>query len=335
MATLDVYRDWLGIKDAERPLNHYQLLRVKKFEDDPDKIRGNYRKLNAHVRKYSSGQYGTQSQELLNELAKAMLCLTDLKRKGEYDATLGRADKGQRQRTLEELFLARKVLDSEQLAKARRYSDAVGVEIRDAVVQQKLASAEKVAELYAESIGVAYVDLGETEVDEFLVGKVPALLARQNSCVPLMIDDDQLLMASQAPLKPDIEDELRLRVGFPVRTVICTAGNLHGLVNKYFPKEAADAEMAAGQAGGTGKTGKSTTSASGGTSTTKSTGQRSPEELKKERRMLMIVGFNLGFIGVMVPLQVLSWPFMTSLGMAVGAGVLGLGIMFLVGKSRT
>ena len=58
MATLDVYRDWLGIKEAERPLNHYQLLRLKKFEDDPEKIRGHYRKLNAHVRKYAAGQYG-------------------------------------------------------------------------------------------------------------------------------------------------------------------------------------------------------------------------------------------------------------------------------------
>ena len=24
---LDVYRDWLGIKEANRPLSHYQLLR--------------------------------------------------------------------------------------------------------------------------------------------------------------------------------------------------------------------------------------------------------------------------------------------------------------------
>ena len=79
---LDVYRDWLGVTDAERPLNYYQLLRLKKFEDDIEKIRSNYRKLNAQVRKYASGQYGNQSQQLLNELAKAMLCLTDAKRKG-------------------------------------------------------------------------------------------------------------------------------------------------------------------------------------------------------------------------------------------------------------
>ena len=52
---LDVYRDWLKIPDTDRPLNHYQLLRLNRFEDDTDRIRKNYRKLNAHVRKYSSG----------------------------------------------------------------------------------------------------------------------------------------------------------------------------------------------------------------------------------------------------------------------------------------
>ena len=30
---LNVYRDWLGIKETARPLNHYQLLRLKPFED--------------------------------------------------------------------------------------------------------------------------------------------------------------------------------------------------------------------------------------------------------------------------------------------------------------
>lgn len=339
MATLDVYRDWLGIKEAERPLNHYQLLRLKKFEDDPEKIREHYRKLNAHVRKYAAGQYGPQSQALLNELAKAMLCLTDAQRKREYDASLGREVKGVKARTLEELLLARKVLDSEQLGKARRYADAVGVEIRDAVVQQKLAPSEKVTELYAESIGAPFIDLTETEVDEFLVPKVPALLARQNSCVPIMVDDDQLLMASPVPLRPEIEEEIRLRVGFPVRTVIATAANLHNLVNKYYPKEAADAEMAAGvDAGKVGASGAKTagrTSAAKSSASSQPESDKTPQELAKERRNLMIVGFNLGFMAVMIATQiVMNYPFFMSLGMAVGAGLLGLGIMYLVGKNR-
>ena len=90
MTTLDVYKSWLGIPDGPRPPGHYELLRLVEFEDDPEKIRANYKKLNAHVRKYASGQYSVRSQELLNELAKAMLCLTDPERKREYDESRGR-----------------------------------------------------------------------------------------------------------------------------------------------------------------------------------------------------------------------------------------------------
>src|SRR5918993_1987398 len=91
---LNVYRDWLGIPEqdlpAEGPPDHYALLRLVKFTDEEEKVRGNYRKLNAHVRTYATGQYGPQSQDLLNELAKAMLCLTDPERKREYDEDHGR-----------------------------------------------------------------------------------------------------------------------------------------------------------------------------------------------------------------------------------------------------
>ena len=87
---LDVYRDWLKIEEAKRPLNYYQLLKLKKFEDDPVRIRHHYKQLNAHVRKYQAGDFAKQSQELLNELARAMLCLTDATRKEDYDSTLGR-----------------------------------------------------------------------------------------------------------------------------------------------------------------------------------------------------------------------------------------------------
>ena len=116
--TLDVYRDWLGIKEANRPLNHYQLMRLKQFEDDQAKIREHYRKMNSHVRKYAAGDFGKQSQDLLNELSRAMLCLTDTRRKREYDASLGRKDAGEgRRRSLEEILLYSKVVDEAGLAK--------------------------------------------------------------------------------------------------------------------------------------------------------------------------------------------------------------------------
>ena len=43
---LDVYRDWLGIEDLKGKPDYYQLLRIERFDDDQDRIRRHYRKLN-------------------------------------------------------------------------------------------------------------------------------------------------------------------------------------------------------------------------------------------------------------------------------------------------
>ena len=238
-AQIDVYRDWLRISDTNRPLNYYQLLRIKKFEDDTHKIRENYRRMNAHVRKYATGEYARQSQELLNELAKAMLCLTDTQRKREYDASLGREDKGEgRRRSLEETLLANKIVDQAQLDKARNFANAIGLEVRDAIVQQKLAPPEVVMQAYAESQGLPFIDLADIQISQELIPLVPTAIARQYSCIPVLMDGNQLLMASPNPLDPNVEEELRLRFGMPVRTVLCTASSINVEITRHYGRDA-------------------------------------------------------------------------------------------------
>jgi hypothetical protein len=333
---LDVYRDWLGITEATRPLNYYQILRLKNFEDDAAKIATHYRKMNAHVRKFAAGDFAKQSQELLNELAKSMLCLTDAKRKAEYDASLGRKDAtpGKR-RTMEELLLLRKVVDQEQLAKARRYAQAVGVDLHDALVQQKLAPPDQSMQIYAESQGLPYIDLSDITCDPYLLPKVPAVLARQHSCVPVMIDDDQLLVASPHPLRPEVEDELRLRVGMPVRSVLATPAGVNAVIAQHYPKEAAAAEMAA--------TGGQTASGKPATSTAGPMTAEQKKDYKKRRLMTTLMSFNFGFMAMIFWQQLLKGfffisppsPFLTvtlPLAIVVGLAVAGAGFAYATVK---
>ncbi|MBI1900829.1 MAG: general secretion pathway protein GspE [Planctomycetia bacterium] len=296
--TLDVYKEWLGIPEGPRPPDNYQLLRLVQFEDGTDKIRSNYKKLNAHVRKYATGQYSVRSQELLNELAKAMLCLTDATRKADYDISLGRKDKARGQLSLEQILMSRNLVDQAQMAKARKYATIVGCDIREAILQQKVAPPEVVMLAFAESVGRPFVDLKETGIDELVVRKVPALVARQNSCVPLMIDDDQLLMASPNLLAPDVEDDLRLRIGIPIRTVLCTAADVNAMIDKHYPKELVDAEAAQAQAPAKGKA-----AAAAGTKQAAAPKEKMPlseEERRKQEILIPIIAFNMSLIGYMM-----------------------------------
>jgi len=330
---LDVYRDWLGVTATTRPLNHYQLLRLKLFEDDASKVRDRYRKLNAHVRKYATGDFAEQSQDLLNELAKAMLCLTDAQRKREYDVTLGRKDAGEgRRRTLEEILLANQVIDPDQLDKARRFADQVGLEIRDAILQQKLATPDTVMLACAESQGLPYVELDDVGVDQALAFQIPAMTARQHSCVPIMADGGQVLMASPNPLVPDLEEELRLRLDMPVRSVLCTPQSVNQAITKYYSGEMQAAAAAAKKAGKKApkkkakKAKKTVEKEEGPVLTT--------EEKIKQRFMAAIVGFNIAVILTMILLHfVVGFSFTAAAAIAVLFGsVVGAGTFFVMKK---
>ena len=87
----DPYLHWLGIRDRQRPPNHYRLLGVELFECDPDVISNAVDRQMAHVRTFQAGPRSAESQRLLNELASAKVCLLNPQKKAVYDAKL-RAD---------------------------------------------------------------------------------------------------------------------------------------------------------------------------------------------------------------------------------------------------
>ncbi|MCA9200927.1 MAG: hypothetical protein KDA87_25485, partial [Planctomycetales bacterium] len=86
--SFDPYLNWLGIRTPNRPPNHYQLLGIQQFESDPDVIETAADRQMAHVRTFQNGPHADASQQILNELAAAKVCLLHAQRKAQYDATL-------------------------------------------------------------------------------------------------------------------------------------------------------------------------------------------------------------------------------------------------------
>lgn len=84
----DPYLQWLGIRDTQRPPNHYRLLGVELFETDPEVLHNAVDRQMAHIRTFQSGKRSAESQRLLNELAGAKICLLNVEKKAAYDAKL-------------------------------------------------------------------------------------------------------------------------------------------------------------------------------------------------------------------------------------------------------
>ena len=95
---LDVYHVWLGIPPEDQPPHHYRLLGIPLWESDPQVIAVAAQRQMAHVKTFTIGPHSERSQEILNQLARAKVCLLKPARKAKYDAEL-RAKLSSQERT--------------------------------------------------------------------------------------------------------------------------------------------------------------------------------------------------------------------------------------------
>lgn len=84
----DPYYTWLGIPPDEQPADYYRLLGIRRFEGNADVIANAADARMGFVRNFQTGARSVSSQQLLNELAAAKLCLLDPSQRAIYDARL-------------------------------------------------------------------------------------------------------------------------------------------------------------------------------------------------------------------------------------------------------
>ncbi|MGE0757113.1 MAG: protein kinase [Pirellulaceae bacterium] len=89
-AQFDPYYRWLAIPPEEQPPDYYRLLGLARFEEDAEIIEYAADRQMDLVRRQQSGKHARFSQQLLNELSRARICLRDPDKKQAYDAGLWR-----------------------------------------------------------------------------------------------------------------------------------------------------------------------------------------------------------------------------------------------------
>ena len=334
---MDLYKEWLGIPEGSRPPNHYELLRLIQFEDDTDKIRAHYKKLNTHVRKYATGPYSVQSQDLLNELAKAMLCLTDSGRKRDYDESLGRefpaeVDEFGRQPILD-VLVRQGVITRDQLKEIEEFASRRGLTHRDAAVQMKLVDPEKAAQALAIQLGYPYVDLEDMLPEDDALDLVSRAMVKRHSFIPLFIDDGQLLIACVDQPEHELEDELRIRANCPIRVVIATPRSINQAIAQHYAPGMRDEAKLSGSTGAAASP-QATKKSKAKQGPRKSFEELNPEEKKLRKQygwLMMLWGFGVpmlpSLMKVMAPLSFVWWPDLISW---IGAVVIGPAVVYWV-----
>jgi hypothetical protein len=88
MDSFDPYHKWLGIPKKEQPAHHYRLLGITIFEPDLDVIEAAADRQMAYVSQCATGEHLKLSQQILNELSAARVCLLVPAKRAIYDEQL-------------------------------------------------------------------------------------------------------------------------------------------------------------------------------------------------------------------------------------------------------
>ena len=89
----DLYTEWLGIPPGERPPNHYDLLGVMAFCNDIPTIEKAARERMDRLDKFvlhPDRRKRDMVQQMMNEVARARVCLVNAEQKRAYDEALSK-----------------------------------------------------------------------------------------------------------------------------------------------------------------------------------------------------------------------------------------------------
>lgn len=88
MSSFNPYHSWLGIPSVEQPANHYRLLGISDFENDPKVIERAASSQIALVKQHALGKQEALANQLIDELSRAQIVLLNEQKRKEYDSQL-------------------------------------------------------------------------------------------------------------------------------------------------------------------------------------------------------------------------------------------------------
>jgi type IV pilus assembly protein PilB len=136
---------------------------------------------------------------------------------------------------LDELLLARGLIETEQLEDARDKATQTGRSLGRVLIELGYVTEAGLVSILAEQLGLEFVDLDEAQLDTSAIAIVPESTAKRHSCIPVRFEDDgRLVLAMADPANVVAVDDIRALTKRDVRTVVATKGQVLAAIHRHY-----------------------------------------------------------------------------------------------------
>jgi len=131
-------------------------------------------------------------------------------------------------------FLKEGVISEDQLAEADQIARRKGISPGDALVKLGYLDASDVASAQASQYGSQMVDLSDMEIPPAALELVAESLARENSIIPIAVNDGRVTVAFHDPTRLDIEEKLRFILAKEIDIVVAPKDQIEAAINRSY-----------------------------------------------------------------------------------------------------
>ncbi len=141
-------------------------------------------------------------------------------------------------RQLGDILLENGLLTADQLADSQAKQEREGSSLGRVLVELGYLSESQVVAALAAQIGLDFVDLSETVIDQAAVTLIAGTLCRRYTAIPVKIEGDRLVVAMADPSNVFAIDDLRAAAGMDVRAVVATRADVVASIDRFYRSEA-------------------------------------------------------------------------------------------------
>ncbi|WP_458412339.1 GspE/PulE family protein [Schinkia sp. CFF1] len=141
-----------------------------------------------------------------------------------------------KRKRLGDLLIENGLITNDQLQEALAEKEE-GQKIGNVLIKKGYITEQQLIEVLEFQLGIPHVSLFQFPIDINILSLVPKEFARRHSLVPLKRDGDRLYVAMADPMDYISIDDLRLRTGFQIETVIATREDIQRTINRYYESD--------------------------------------------------------------------------------------------------
>jgi len=135
---------------------------------------------------------------------------------------------------LSDILYEKDLITEEQLDKILKIQKDTGNDLQKIIIDLDILKKDEMMIALADEIGVKYVNLNDINMDPTIVVLIPEEMARRHQLIAVDKDEKKLTIAMANPLDVFAHDELKIRLGYDIDSVLSYGEDIYKALDEVF-----------------------------------------------------------------------------------------------------